>query len=238
MNAEARQELEAAIRSDKPLNEIVALLRRYKQQGISQGEVYSFLEALHKAAPDEATDDRVLEVADFVAGFCAPHMKVWEEAPAVIEDLRPCSPAELQAQIAYLRSTPVAGIGEALAHGQCKFSKGVVRSLALLGSLKTEFGQLGTMVPPITQGEQKFRISEVLPVLRQLPEGGGDLLARIKRFLKIDEADIEYNVTVVRIGGELIVKDGNARAIAFYERRKGTQDGIDFPIFLVEIAER
>jgi hypothetical protein len=78
MNAEMRQELEAAINTDKPLDEIVALLRRYKEQGVTQGQVYSFLESLHRAAPDEATDDRILEVADFVAGFCASHMKVWD----------------------------------------------------------------------------------------------------------------------------------------------------------------
>jgi hypothetical protein len=78
LNAERQQELEAAIKSEKPLDEIVALLRRYKQQGVTQGEVYSFLKTLRRAAPDEATDDRVLEVADFVAGFCAEHMKVWD----------------------------------------------------------------------------------------------------------------------------------------------------------------
>jgi hypothetical protein len=78
MNAERQQELTAAIKSGMPLDEIVALLRRFKEQGVTQGEVYSFLEALHQGAPDAATDDRVLEVADFVAGFCAPHMKVWD----------------------------------------------------------------------------------------------------------------------------------------------------------------
>jgi hypothetical protein len=78
MNAEMRRELEAAINTDKPLDEIVALLRRYKAQGVTQDQVYSFLETLHQAAPDEETDDRILEVADFVAGFCAPHMKVWD----------------------------------------------------------------------------------------------------------------------------------------------------------------
>ncbi len=78
MNAEMQQKLEAAIKSDKPLDEIVAMLRHYKEQGVTQGEVYSFLEVLHQAAPDDATDDRILEVADFVAGFCASHMKVWD----------------------------------------------------------------------------------------------------------------------------------------------------------------
>jgi hypothetical protein len=54
------------------------MLRRYKEQGVSQGEVYAFLTTMHRAASDEATDDRILEVADFVAGFCASHMKVWD----------------------------------------------------------------------------------------------------------------------------------------------------------------
>jgi hypothetical protein len=78
MKAELQRELEAAIKSDKSLEEIVAMLRRYKDQGVTQEEVYSFLEALHQAAPDEATDDRILEVADFVAGFCSSHLKVWD----------------------------------------------------------------------------------------------------------------------------------------------------------------
>jgi hypothetical protein len=154
----------------------------------------------------------------------------------VIEDLQPCSPSELKAQIAYLAATPVAGIAVALAGGQCRLSKGVVRSLAFLGSLKTEFGQLGTMTPPVTQGEPKFRVSEVLPTLRQLRESGVNLLARIEAFLQMDEAEIEYNVTVLRFGPDLIIKDGNARSIAFYERRKGTPDQIVYPVFLVEVV--
>jgi hypothetical protein len=76
MTAEQRRELEAAIKSDKSLEAIVALLRRFKEQGASQGEVDAFLEAWRRAAPEEATEDRVLEVADFVAGFCSAHRKV------------------------------------------------------------------------------------------------------------------------------------------------------------------
>lgn len=80
MTGELQRRLEAAILSDAPLEDIVSLLRGYKSQGISQEEVYSFLESLRDQAPDEAADDRILEVADFVAGFCSPHMKIWDEA--------------------------------------------------------------------------------------------------------------------------------------------------------------
>ena len=88
MNAKLHHELESAIKSDMPLDQIVTLLRRYKEQGVTQSQVYSLLEAWHKAAPDEATDDRILEVADFVAGFCASHMRIWnsENAGTVAEE--------------------------------------------------------------------------------------------------------------------------------------------------------
>jgi len=78
MNVEFQKELEAAVRSSIPLGEIVSLLRRYKSQGTSQREVYRFLESLHQKALDETTDDRILEVSDFVAGFCSSPMRIWE----------------------------------------------------------------------------------------------------------------------------------------------------------------
>jgi hypothetical protein len=78
MSPDLENELKAAVKADLPLDQIVALLRRYKEQGITQAEVYAFLEGLHHAPANEAIDDRILEVADFVAGFCAPHMKIWE----------------------------------------------------------------------------------------------------------------------------------------------------------------
>jgi hypothetical protein len=78
MSADLQRELEEAIKSGIPLEEIMAMLRRYKKKGVTQPEVYSALEALRALAPDEATEDRILEVSDFVAGFCSPHMKVWD----------------------------------------------------------------------------------------------------------------------------------------------------------------
>jgi hypothetical protein len=78
MTADAKTELEKALKSDRSLEEIVGLLRRYKDQGAAQEDVYAFLESLHVTATDQSTDDRILEAADFVAGFCAPHMRIWQ----------------------------------------------------------------------------------------------------------------------------------------------------------------
>ena len=81
MNAEMQllRELDATIRSVTPMDEIVLLLRDYKAQDITQAQVYAYLDEMRQSAPDEATDDRILEVADFVAGFCSPHMRVWDQ---------------------------------------------------------------------------------------------------------------------------------------------------------------
>lgn len=73
-----QQELEAVIQSDKPLEQIVARLRQLRHHGITQSEMYSALESLRQRATNEAMEDRILEVADFVAGFCSPHMKIWD----------------------------------------------------------------------------------------------------------------------------------------------------------------
>jgi hypothetical protein len=78
LDIKGQRELETAIRASVPLEEIVSLLRRYKQGGATREDVYAFLTSLRDSATDEATEDRVVEVADFVAGFCSPHMRVWE----------------------------------------------------------------------------------------------------------------------------------------------------------------
>jgi hypothetical protein len=78
MTADWQRELEAAVDSGMPLDEVVALLRQYKERGITRDQVYGVLESLRASAPDEATDDRIREVSDFVAGFCSPHMRIWD----------------------------------------------------------------------------------------------------------------------------------------------------------------
>ncbi len=152
----------------------------------------------------------------------------------MIEEIQPCSPSELEAQIAYLASTPVAGIAHLLESGQCRLSKGAARSLPF-GLLKTEFGQLGSISPPPTSGNRNSAWHRCCQPCGKPPDGG-DLLRRIEWFLQMNEAEIEYNVTVMRLGTNLIIRDGNARTIAFYERRKDTANPFAYRVFLVEMA--
>lgn len=153
----------------------------------------------------------------------------------MIMDTQLCSPTELEKQIAYLEATPVAGIANLLRGGQLCLKKGVLKSLDELGRLKTEFGTIGSRIAPRTYGERKFRVCEVLPMLQANPSLDKPMFRKVEQFMEKDgRGAVEYNVTILRSGIDLIVKDGNKRTIAFYERRKGVSDQIDFPVFLAE----
>ncbi len=157
----------------------------------------------------------------------------------MITDVENCSAEELQNQIAYLANTAVRGIAELLRNGQCTLKKGIVRSLSWLGNLKTEFGQIGPLIPSATEGEKKFRVSEIVPLLRANPVvDDGGLLKAIEAFIEKDTlGEVEYNVTIFNFGNDLVMKDGDKRTVAFYEHRKETSNNsIEFPVFIVQPA--
>lgn len=68
-----------AIESDASLTEIAALLREWRDRGLSSEVAASVLEEL-RVKLDIDDEDRVLEVLDLVTGFCAPHLRVWERS--------------------------------------------------------------------------------------------------------------------------------------------------------------
>ncbi len=156
----------------------------------------------------------------------------------MITDVENCSADELQRQIAYLCKTPVRKIAKCLWGRQCTLKKGIVRSLKALGNLKTEFGKIGSSFPKGTDGEQKFRVSEVMPLLRSKRECDAQLQNKIEAFIAKDgRGEVEYNVTVFCSGNDPIIKDGNKRTIAFYERRKElSNDVIEFRVYVVQPA--
>ena len=87
----------------------------------------------------------------------------------MIKHIKKCSKVEIENQAKYLMDTPVSGIVQYLRNGQLKLSKGIVESLRSLGDIKTEFGEIGSIVPNATEGELKFTISELVPALKNNP---------------------------------------------------------------------
>ena len=154
----------------------------------------------------------------------------------MIQNIEKCSEIEIEHQAKYLLDTPVSGIVQYLKNGELKLSKGKVDSLHLVGNLKTEFGEIGSIVPSAKKGEIKFVVSELVPALRNNPNvNDGGLLEAIEAIAEKEKKnEIEFNVTVLMLRGEPIVKDGNKRTVAFYENRKSNLDQkICYPVYVV-----
>ncbi|MES9838687.1 MAG: hypothetical protein AB2653_09440 [Candidatus Thiodiazotropha endolucinida] len=155
----------------------------------------------------------------------------------MIHDIEDCVPEEVQYQITYLAKTPVRGIASLLLSGRCTLKKGVIRSLKYLGGLKTEFGEIGPLIPSAKEGEKKFLVSEIVPILKANPEvEDNGLLVAIEDFMAKDKrGEVTYNnITIFDIGQEYIIKDGDKRSIAFYENNKThNSDIVDYPVFVV-----
>ena len=58
------------------LREIVC---QYKQRGGTQQAAYAALEKIRNEQTEEPDADRILELMDFVAGFCAQDQRIWDE---------------------------------------------------------------------------------------------------------------------------------------------------------------
>lgn len=154
----------------------------------------------------------------------------------MIDDLRVCLNSEVADQIAYLENTPVRGIANLLKRKQCNLYQGSICSLKALGNMKTEFGDIGRLTPSATEGQKKFRVSEVVPILRANPDvDDRGLLKAIDTFIQKDRVgEIDYNVTIFNLENEYIIKDGDKRTIAFYENRKSSKYGdIEYPVYVV-----
>lgn len=57
--------------------DLVQILRHYKLSGGKQEHAQQTLEHLRSTINHEEQEDKILELMDFVAGFCSPHMSIW-----------------------------------------------------------------------------------------------------------------------------------------------------------------
>lgn len=68
----------AALQGGASADELVALLRRYRDLGLSQDEAKTTLEAM-RADLSETDEDPVLDMLDVVTGYCRPGLRVWPD---------------------------------------------------------------------------------------------------------------------------------------------------------------
>jgi hypothetical protein len=144
---------------------------------------------------------------------------------------RPCDPHETEALVLHLLGDPNArAYGLALEAGQLQGRCAVVGDPDELGGLSTLFGVLGrdsgAREARLLTGFPRFRVRDALRYWR---ESAGDEAA----LLKLEQCVVDAaagriavkTVTVTRLD-ELVIVDGNKRAIALYTARREA----DFPL--------
>ena len=72
-----KTELLTGVENELSLSELLEILREFKREGGSQSDALSALEVLRNQLNEEKSEDVVLELMDFVTGFCSPHMRLW-----------------------------------------------------------------------------------------------------------------------------------------------------------------
>lgn len=78
MSESLKQRIKILISSDASLLSIVEELRKMQNDGFKQDVVRKILEDIRKESKNDLEEDRILEVLDFVTGFCPPQYKVWD----------------------------------------------------------------------------------------------------------------------------------------------------------------
>jgi hypothetical protein len=78
----AVSDMDAAVHSAAPLAELRSLVRQELEASVPPEQVLEKLEALRSRLPadEEAEEDVVLDVMDFVTGWCSPHMRLVDGA--------------------------------------------------------------------------------------------------------------------------------------------------------------
>ena len=74
-----KKELETLVTGEASLEQLVNFAKSLKTQGHSREQVVELFEASRSVAPSEAVEDRILEVLDFVTGFCIEENRIFDE---------------------------------------------------------------------------------------------------------------------------------------------------------------
>lgn len=79
------QRIEQALRSSQPVNELRNLVLHLLSDGQTREAILELLERARqqlRQADRETDEDAVMDVMDFLVGWCSPHMKLPPEQPA------------------------------------------------------------------------------------------------------------------------------------------------------------
>lgn len=73
-----KNDLTEAIRIHSSLKHMWEILKKHKENGLSKEDAYEILQELRDEFKNKEEDeDRVLELMDFVVGYCSPSMRLY-----------------------------------------------------------------------------------------------------------------------------------------------------------------
>ena len=72
-------EIKEALQENVSAPILIDLLYRYKQSGGTQKRAYAILERIRDDELEDSDEDRILELMDFVSGFCSQDKRIWDE---------------------------------------------------------------------------------------------------------------------------------------------------------------
>ena len=81
MDTRIHEQLQAALHSSSPVEELVEVVQQMKRAGKNQQEIYRIFEALLQTAMDAGTeqeDEAIRDVMDRIVGWCSPDQKLFE----------------------------------------------------------------------------------------------------------------------------------------------------------------
>ncbi|OOV98708.1 hypothetical protein [Pseudomonas sp. MF4836] len=73
------QQLASRLRGGADIEAIRAVLVQYRDKGFTAQAVYSHLQFIRLAAPEDV-EDRILEAMDIASGYCSAGCRVWDVA--------------------------------------------------------------------------------------------------------------------------------------------------------------
>lgn len=77
-DARLKIDLIASISSNSSLATLVERVWLFKREGGQQTEAIHILESMRNEATGKQAEDIVLDLLDFVTGYCSPTIRIWE----------------------------------------------------------------------------------------------------------------------------------------------------------------
>ena len=79
INMNLEGEIKEALKKQVSLQMLREIVCQYKHNGGTQHAAYVTLGKIRHEQIAESNEDRILELADFVAGFCVQEQRIWDE---------------------------------------------------------------------------------------------------------------------------------------------------------------